>query len=101
MILNDDEIKVTPKPAKHKGFVDSEGKELLPGDIVCVRKDKTVRLAMIVRFTKTTVNCCPLMVHKIGDNPDLIKSRQHYYDYPNVTTGVIKLRGICKVEDVL
>ena len=97
MILNEADIKIHPKPKGHPGFVDSEGRLVELGDIVAVRKDKTVRIAMVVKFTKTMVSCCPLYIERVGDNPDYINSRKHFYDDP-MPSGVQKLRGIVKVE---
>ena len=97
MILNEADIKIHPKPKNHKGFHDSEGRWVELGDIVAVRSDKTVRIAMVVRFTKTMVSCCPLFIHRVGDNPNYINSRQGHYDRP-LSSGIIRLRGIVKVE---
>ena len=56
MDVNQAEITVTKMKRNHKGFVDAEGNELVPGDLVIVSTYRgTQRTAIITRFTPKRV----------------------------------------------
>ena len=54
--VNQSEIPVTKPKRNHKGFVDAEGNELSPGDLIVVSTYRGVqKTAIITRFTPARV----------------------------------------------